>query len=136
VKELLAEYWSEENPESPCLPWGAAEAGVVGAFLRANPTVTIGVIAQCLNNRLVSDDHAPGEGIYRWFRDVLRYHSAPLDRFRLPKRPTAEATVGYRLDDGSAEAQQWFLERARRRKANGEKLDDVDKVVLAGEGEL
>lgn len=137
VRTLLSWYWTRENPQTPTLPWGAAEAGCVGAFLRANPDLSTDVIKQCLQNRLASDDHAPGEGIYRWFRDLLRYHAAPLDRYRLPKRIHSEATVGqFKLSDPDGPARDWFLDRARQRKARGGKLDDIDKVLLAEENEL
>lgn len=120
VKALLANYWAKENPAAPELPWGAAEAGCVGAFLRANPKLDVNVIAVCLFNRLRSEDHAPGEGIFRWFRDVLRYQAAPLDRFRLPKRTPSEGAIPYESSDRDPAAEKWFLDRARRRKANGE----------------
>jgi hypothetical protein len=144
VKQLLAKYWAAENPQTPDLPWGAAEAGCVGAFLRANPSVGIDVIERCLNNRMKSEDHAPGEGVYRWFRDLLRYSAAPLDRYRLPKRIHSEATVGMDAaanvnadpDSSDDSRDRYFRDKARDRKAKGMPLTDWEKVLLAEVGEL
>lgn len=139
VKDALAKYWAAENPHAPDLPWGAAEAGCIGAFLRANPSLTVELIEDCLSNRLASEDHAPGEGIFRWFRDLLRYGAGPLDRYRLPKRVNFEASVGrntHRSDVSAEETRQWFLDRARSRKAEGSALTDLDRELLRGEGEL
>ncbi|QNI34496.1 hypothetical protein H7849_11735 [Alloacidobacterium dinghuense] len=138
VKSLLAAYWSVENPDTPDLPWGAAEAGCVGAFLRAHPSISVGIIDQCLQHRLTSDDHAPGEGIYRWFRDLLRYKNGPLDRFRLPKKVSSEATVGMQSAEVESkdDVRAWFLERAKKRKDNGSALDSLDLRLLHEEGLL
>ena len=108
-------------------------------FAEAN--LRVEVIEQCLRNRLASEDHAPGEGVFRWFRDLLRYVSGPLDRFRLPKRVEyrPEANVGrntYASPVPDEETRQWFVDRARHRKAAGEPLSDIDRKILREEGEL
>lgn len=139
VKEALAKYWAAENPALPDLPWSAGDAGALGALLRANPSLDVATFETCILNRMLSEDHAPGERVFRWIGDLLRYHAAPLDRYRLPKRPaqSSEANVGRNFNQPNAEEdRQWFLDRARRRKANGDPLSYIDQKVLREEGEL
>jgi hypothetical protein len=109
IKMLLDQYWAEENPAIPSLPWGAADAGALGQFLRANPKLAVEAVERCLRNRLRSEDHAPAERVHRWIGDLLRYSSGPLNRFKQPARGSAlaaEASVGtyrpgmsYKTDD-------------------------------------
>lgn len=138
VKALLQRYWLQENPETPDLPWGAAEAGCLGTFLRANPRVAVDVVARCLDNRLLSDDHAPAERIQRWFGDVLRYSRGPLDRHRLPKREVHTFPAG-EMRDGepiSPENRAHFLRRAAARKIEGRPLADWENDLLREDGLL
>jgi hypothetical protein len=94
VKDLLEGYWRRENPRVPTLPWGAGDAGALASFLRANPDLTVDVVSTCLGHRLTSEDHAPGERVYRWVGDLLRYSQGPLNRFKQPLRGSAEPGVG------------------------------------------
>jgi len=97
IKRLLANYWERETPAIPDMPWDAADAGALGNFLRANPKLTVEAVAVCLEFRLQSEDHAPGERVHRWIGDVLRYAQGPLNRFKQPQQPSqrsAEASVG------------------------------------------
>jgi hypothetical protein len=95
IKAMLDLYWLRENPTIPSLPWGAADAGALAHFLRANPKLNPLVVEQCLVNRLNSEDHASAERVHRWIGDVLRYASGPLNRFKQPKQPIhAEASAG------------------------------------------
>jgi hypothetical protein len=97
IKGMLDQYWQRENPMIPSLPWGAADAGALGSFLRANPAITPEVVAACLEHRLQSEDHAPGERVHRWIGDLLRYAQGPLNRYKQPLQPSrmqSEASVG------------------------------------------
>jgi hypothetical protein len=142
VKALLGIYWAKENPETPDLPWSAAEAGCVGSFLRANPRLHVDIIQRCLDNRLISEDHPPAERIHRWFGDVLRYSQTPLDRFRLPKvARSAEATLGRStLPNLTSEQREVtyldLLEKAKRRHADGKPLLPWQSTMLREEGLL
>ena len=101
-RALLEAYWrEEENVHVPDLPWGAAEAGALGAFLRANPTLEQSAFQSLLKNRLASEDHARGESPRVWLSSLTRYANGPLDRFKLLKRPAmhSDATVGMRRED-------------------------------------
>jgi len=84
IKAMLDLYWLRENQTIPSLPWGAADAGALGQFLRANPNLKPNVVEECLFHRLCSEDHAPAERVHRWIGDVLRYASGPLNRFSSP----------------------------------------------------
>jgi hypothetical protein len=135
VKALLQLYWQKENPETPDLPWGAAEAGCVGTFLRANPRVAVEIVQRCLDHRLLSDDHAPGERIHRWFADVLRYSHAPLDRYRLPKPQPAPAKLVAADDEETArKRREHFVRRAVERRSQGKALSDLERTLLRQEG--
>lgn len=140
LKAFLERYWRQETGLGD-IPWGAADAGALGQFLRANPNLELYVIEACLGNRLRSEDHAPGERFYRWIGDLLRYASGPLDRYRLPKRPAynPEANVGrnYQSEaDPTVPDLAYFLDRARERRARGATLSDLDRDLLRKEGEL
>lgn len=143
VKALLQLYWLQENPETPDLPWGAAEAGCVGTFLRANPRVNVDVVARCLDNRLLSEDHAPAERIHRWFGDLLRYSQGPLDRYRLPKAAarSSEATLGRSTlpeptPEDRRKTRDSLLEIAKRRNSEGKPLLPWQESMLREEGLL
>lgn len=151
VKAFLERYWRQETGLGD-IPWGAADAGAVGQFLRANPTLSVDVIERCIANRATSDDHAPGERFYRWIGDLLRYAAGPLDRYRLPKKAHSEATVGMQMADSlvpsavqidemyvdgeRADPRAYFVSRARQRKAAREALTYLDRQLLREEGEL
>jgi hypothetical protein len=126
IKGLLDSYWLRENPVIPSLPWGPADAGALGQFLRANPKLSTDVVAQCLENRLRSKDHAPAERVYRWIGDLLRYVSGPLNKYKQPMRDAAlysEASVGSRPAINTKwEDKEWQAEALRKRAA-GEELD-------------
>jgi hypothetical protein len=139
VKTLLATYWANENPDSPDLPWGPADAGALAMLLRADPKLDTLTVARCLRHRLESDDHAAGERVYVWIGNLLRYRYAPLDRYRLPKRTCPEALVG--MTTGTSEGieaperAQW-IERARKRRAQGQPLADWEAQLLREAGDL
>lgn len=148
VKGFLDEYWQREMPSIPSLPWGAADAGALAQFLRANPDLAVEQIRECLMNRLASEDHAPGERVHVWIGSLLRYAQGPLDRFKLPKRQTpSEATVGmYRPSQTHTEpapsapirqtmGERWF-KRMRERWESGKALCDMDRDCLREEGLL
>jgi hypothetical protein len=147
VKGMLDEYWQREVPSIPSLPWGAADAGALGQFLKANPDLAVETICKCLVNRLHSDDHAPGERVHIWIGSLLRYAQGPLDRFKLPKlqaNPAASIGMYKPSADPTPEAQRatireqmgepWF-KRVMQRKEAG-KLCDLDKDCLREEGLL
>jgi hypothetical protein len=148
VKAMLDEYWQREMPSIPSLPWGAADAGALGQFLKANPDLTTETIRECLMNRLVSEDHAPGERVHIWINSLLRYASGPLDRYKLLKRPAnSEATVGMN-HPGKAWSEPspiesirsrmggpWF-KRVLQRFQEGKPISDLDKDCLREEGFL
>ena len=148
VKEMLEQYWHRESPMLPTLPWGPGEAGALGAFLRANPDLDIETIGRCLLHRLASDDHAPAERIYVWIGDVLRYAAAPLDRYRLPKRTSSEATVGMFIEGAEPMALPSDVEslaammgpasvaRVRKLHAEGGYLQDWERRMLRELGDL
>jgi hypothetical protein len=97
ILNLLKDYWRRENPTIPSLPWSPADAGALGQFLRANSNLSPDVVALCLENRLLSQDHAPAERVFRWILDVLRYSAGPLNTFGRPKCApdgSSEASVG------------------------------------------
>lgn len=148
VKGMLDEYWQREVPSIPSLPWGAADAGALGQFLKANPDLAVETIHDCLSNRLASDDHAAGERIHVWIGSLLRYAQGPLDRFKLPKRqanPAAsvgmykpEATPAPQAPQATIREQMgapWF-KRILQRKQDGKPLCDLDKDCLREEGLL
>lgn len=143
VKRELAGYWSTENPNCPTMPWGPADAGALSMLLRADPTLDVETVKVCLVHRLQSDDHAAGERVYVWIGNLLRYRYAPLDRYRVPKRVYAQATVGMEslalpAEYGrmpASERAQW-VERARRRRSRGQPLADWETQLLREEGDL
>jgi hypothetical protein len=147
---MLDAYWRRENPSIPSLPWGPADAGALGQFLTANPSLSPDVVATCLEFRLLSLDHAPGERVYRWIGDVLRYAGGPLNQFKQPTYtgPAPEAAVGtWRPGDKRREAEPeesirefmgevWF-ERARKQAgADPSKLSEIQRRCLRDEGLL
>ena len=149
-KGLLDDYWVAENPSIPLLPWGPADAGALGQFLRANPTLSTDVVKTCLENRLVSEDHAPAERVHRWIGDLLRYASGPLNRFKQPMRASsmsAEAQVGVYIPGKSWTghepietirswmSKEWF-DRACQLHAEGRPLTDLERDCLREEGIL
>lgn len=149
VKGLLDAYWKHENPSIPSLPWGPADAGALGQFLRANPNLTPDVVAQCLKNRLRSEDHAPAERVHRWIGDLLRYVSGPLNRFKQPMRPVliSEASVGsYRPGQSYITATEmsqplrdvmsteWQDRVLRLHAESPEALTDLELIFLREEG--
>jgi hypothetical protein len=85
VKALLALHWAAENPALPDLPWGPADAGALGAFLRAAPSLTVEQIEQMLRHRLDSEDHAAGEPAFVWIKYLTRYIHGPLNKYRQPR---------------------------------------------------
>lgn len=147
TKVLLDGYWQNEMRSIPSLPWGAADAGALGQFLKANPALTVETIRECLMNRLASDDHAPGERVHIWIGSLLRYANGPLDRFKLPKRQVnLAASVGIYRPEATPDPKErratireqmgepWF-KRVLQRKRDG-KLCDLDKDCLREEGLL
>jgi hypothetical protein len=150
VKGLLDAYWHRENPSIPSLPWGPADAGALGQFLRANPKLGNEIIADCLDNRLRSEDHAPAERVHRWIGDLLRYAGGPLNRFKQPMHNTssAEASVGTYQPGKSWGApipeetirqfmgEEWFARACEHAKADPTKLTDTERRCLREEGML
>jgi hypothetical protein len=149
IKILLDGYWQAENPTIPSLPWGPADAGALGQFLRANPKLSVDVVSLCLENRLQSEDHAPAERVHRWIGDLLRYSSGPLNRFRQPLGSvSSEASAGaYRPGKSytPTEAEQRPLrevmssqwrDQAIHRHAMGEDLSALEHQYLSEEGLL
>jgi hypothetical protein len=150
VKGLLDSYWQRENPSIPSLPWGPADAGALGQFLRDNPTVGTDIVADCLDNRLRSEDHAPAERVHRWIGDVLRYASGPLNQFKQPVRgaASAEASVGtYRpgktwgapIPEETIRqfmGEEWFARACEHLKADPSKLNETERRCLRDEGRL
>jgi hypothetical protein len=150
VKGLLDSYWLSENPMIPSLPWGPADAGALGMFLRANPTISTEIIATCLQNRLVSEDHAPAERVYRWINDLLRYVGGPLNRFKQPMHPAvaAEASVGtYRPGKSWGDpipeettrefmGEKWFARACEHLAKNPSGLTEIERRCLKEEGKL
>ena len=104
VKGLLDSYWQRENPSIPSLPWGPADAGALGQFLRDNPTVGTDIVADCLDNRLRSEDHAPAERVHRWIGDVLRY-AQPRPKHQWA--PTGRARPGARRSPRRLSGNSW-----------------------------
>ncbi len=151
AKALLVTYWKRENPTLD-MPWGAADAGALGQFLKANPALSMVTLAKCLLYRLISEDHAPAERIYIWIGGVLRYAAAPLDRYRRPKRLASEATVGMTQDEipfgilnpepapEETLAEMWgpeVVERVRAKHATGiAPLADWERNLLREVGAL
>jgi hypothetical protein len=148
IKAMLDLYWIRENPAIPSLPWGAADAGALAQFLRANPKLTPDVVEQCLANRLNSEDHAPAERVHRWIGDVLRYASGPLNRFKQPiQLQTSGASAGSNYpgkvwsESAPTETGRQFMgeawfERTLRSFKAGEPLTDIQRNCLREEGLL
>jgi hypothetical protein len=150
IKALLDSYWQRENPMIPSLPWGPADAGALGMFLTANPNLSPDVVATCLEFRLVSLDHAPGERVYRWIGDVLRYAGGPLNQFKQPTYtgPAPEAAVGtWRPDRVRNEpepqetarefmGEEWFERACKQAKDDPSKLTEIQRRCLRDEGLL
>lgn len=141
VRAALTEYWLRENPGATELPWGPADAGALAMLLRADPTLDLATVEQCLRHRLQSEDHAAGERVYVWIGNLLRYRVAPLDRFRLPKRVRPEAVVGMESQVGerepmSAAARARWVKRAQERRSKGLPLADWEAQMLREEGLL
>ena len=103
VKAVLVKYWAAENPDGPDMPWGPADAGALGTFLKASPTLTVEQIKQLLRNRFSSDDHTAGEPVFVWIKYLTRYLRGPLNKFKQlketkhgePKPNRADASVGH-----------------------------------------
>ena len=147
IKGLLDSYWLRENPMIPSLPWGPADAGALAQFLRANPNLSPDVVATCLENRLMSRDHAPGERIYRWIADVLRYAGGPLNQFkqRTYAGPAPETTVGtwrpgqVRSEPEPEESirefmgEEWFDRAREQADADPSKLTEIQRRCLREE---
>ena len=104
VKAVLVKYWTAENPSGPELPWGPADAGALGTFLKASPTLDVEQITQLLRNRLVSDDHAAGEPVFVWIKYLTRYLQGPLDKYKQPKRKPDEQAQPNRADKARTHA--------------------------------
>lgn len=148
VRRLLATYWQRENPIIPSLPWGPADAGALGRFLKDNPTVTPEVVGVCLDNRLQSDDHASGERVFVWINDVLRYAAGPLNQYKRPKHVSAEASVGmYRPGKKRSEpvpdettrqfmGEEWFTRACAHLKSHPVVLTEIERQCLREEGML
>ena len=149
IKALLDSYWLRENPSIPSLPWGPADAGALGQFLRANPKLTTDIVEECLENRLRSEDHAPAERVHRWIGDLLRYGGGPLNRFKQPMRTaSSEAFAGtYQLGHSyvpEPEPQRPLREvmsskwqdRALYFHEHGKALTDLERQFLQEEGLL
>jgi hypothetical protein len=151
IKGLLDSYWLRENPSIPSLPWGPADAGALGQFLRANPKLTTDIVEECLENRLRSEDHAPAERVHRWIGDLLRYASGPLNRFKQPMRAegrSTEASVGtyhpgesYTAEDVQQRPLREVMsprwqEYAVHHHNHGEHLSDLERQFLQEEGLL
>jgi hypothetical protein len=150
VKGLLDGYWALECPSIPSLPWGAADAGALGQFLRANPELATEIVAGCLQHRLLSEDHAPGERVHRWIGDLLRYAGGPLNRFKQPLRASPlslEASLGTyrpgkpvaapepRKSIRSQMGERWF-DKMWKRSERGMVLSDLERDCLREEGLL
>lgn len=148
IKAMLDLYWLRENPAIPSLPWGAADAGALAQFLRANPDLSPNVVEQCLANRLNSEDHAPAERVHRWIGDVLRYASGPLNRFKQPMQSlNAGASAGSNYpgkvwsESAPSETarhfmgEEWFERTLHTFKA-GEPLTEIQRNCLSEEGLL
>jgi hypothetical protein len=148
IKAMLDLYWLRENQTIPSLPWGAADAGALGQFLRANPNLKPNVVEECLFHRLCSEDHAPAERVHRWIGDVLRYASGPLNRFKQPMQPLkAEASAGSNYpgkvwsEPAPAETarqfmgEEWFERTLSSFKA-GKALTEIQRNCLREEGLL
>jgi hypothetical protein len=150
VKGLLEAYWLRENPTSPSLPWGPADAGALGQLLKADPTLSPDVVSTCLEFRLVSLDHAPGERVHRWIGDVLRYAGGPLNQFKQPtySGPAPEAAVGtwrpgkVRSEPKPEESirqlmgEEWFDRACKQAGADPSKLTETQRRCLRDEGLL
>lgn len=147
IKGLLDSYWQRENPMIPSLPWGPPDAGALGQFLTANPNLSPDVVATCLENRLVSQDHAPGERVYRWIGDVLRYTGGPLNQFkqRTYTGPAPEAAVGtwrpgtVRSEPEPEESvrefmgEEWFTRALKQFQEDPSKLTEIQRRGLREE---
>jgi hypothetical protein len=151
VKGLLDAYWQRENPAIPSLPWGPADAGALGQFLRANPALSTEIIAECLDNRLRSEDHAPAERVHRWIGDVLRYAAGPLNQFKQPMRDSSlsvHASIGtYQPGKTWSEpipeetirqfmGEEWFERACKRLASDPSKLNEAERRCLRDEGLL
>ena len=113
-RDLLDLYWRMEGNELvPDLPWGAAEAGALGAFLRANPRLGNAGFNRLLQHRLDSDDHARGEPPRVWLSSITRYANGPLNQYKLPKKGGQDGNRADQRNRNIADATSAALQRLR-----------------------
>ena len=114
VKAVLVKYWATENPENPELPWGGADAGALGEFLKSNPNRPVEEIKQLLRDRLKSEDHARGEPVFMWIKYLTRYIGGPLNKFKQPKGKPDGRDKPNRADTGKTSANDATLAALER----------------------
>lgn len=122
VRDAIAAHYA--NAIGKECPWGPAEAGQLGRFLRDNPNLLVRDIVQCIANRFASDI-SRGDPPKVWIATLTRYSEGPIDKYGRPKR---------RQIDSIAETTRRALELAFGQPAGADGGDDAESAERAGDG--
>jgi uncharacterized protein YdaU (DUF1376 family) len=83
-REVFA-FWSGQNPAGENCPWIPADRKAMRGFLAGAPSMTLEQFKRLLRTRAHSEIVA-SDPPRLWLRDLMRYASGPLDRFKKPLR--------------------------------------------------